>query len=433
MSTNAAPGSNSPSSQASSASTAAASSTATSAAAALAVPAAFIAADLLSLKAGPTTLTGVEDDAGTSTGGALVTQARVSVSSGDVFTVTLMNNPSPSAAMTAYTGLLPAGATAVHGIGDDAAANADGLIARRGSQVLTVNGSLDGPVYQKVLTKVASSGNKDLLIPLENALSAETLDIGKAAAARLTGAPAPPAVIAAGYLPVDAVDPCATPASELAVDGLSATSTRVISDSPPTLECLYQFGGSGSAQPAVPELAVYTLTIVEAELAVPRTTPDAFFTNIRARFVGGQQDYQVGSISDPIKTQKRTTPTDPDYSLDFHNVFVEEVTQANGSSKPNNTTCVETSQLAKDPVQALRDELDARFTNWDDPGDPLLADPDADARQMNDDLLLKHLDADLNGWTPDLATKQVKDFLDLMRKDPTTCVDLDSSLGLSHK
>lgn len=399
------------------------------------VPAAAIAALLIphssAIVVGGVPISTIEDDGGVSQAGGLTTQARLRAKSGDVLTLMLSTLSDGASARQTYDSLGLAGAAPVRGIADRAEANGSAFAVLEGDQVLSVQAVL-GPAGVAAETRAKLQGKTPPAF-LYTRLATESSRVGRAAAMRLTNAHVDTSPITEGYVPPMGVDPCTAPVSDLTSAGVSVTRQRVQSDRPPALECVYEFAG---AQAPIPNLTVYTLTALQAVTAVQPTTPDKFFEAIRSSYIGGDSSFVSGTIADPIRTQARTTPDEPDYSLDVDNAFTMDMTPVGGQKEvPKNCQPfgTVTGDLAKILAPRLRYELD-KYT-----GETKEPNPDSDPNELEDWLNLwrRELDQDL-GPQVQQAPQAAEDFVSQLDKaqrnaaKPWTCEQWNSILRLSR-
>lgn len=400
------------------------------------VPAALVAAFLVmygaKLDIGGVPVTSVEDDGGVASSDGLSTQAVLRVAtSGDLVTLVLQTLSDPAAARSAYASSGSTGMTPVTGVGDAASLGPSGFDVLDGSQVLSVRAEL-GPAGVAAETKAKLAGRTPPA-SLYASLSRETTAIGRAAAGRLDGRGVDPQSVADGYVPATGVDPCTTPVSDLESDGVTVERQRVMSDSSPALECLYQF--SGPAAP-IPSLAVYTLTALQAVTAATPTTPDAYFTKIRTSYVGGGTSFTSGVVADPVKTQARTTPDEPDYSLDVDNAFTMDLTPV-GGQKAVPKDCQPFGTVTGDLARILAPRLKYQLDRYS--GETKEPDPDNDPNEVEDWLNLwrRELDEDLGPQVQQSPTS-ADDFVSLLDKaqrtaaKPWSCEEWNSILRLSR-
>ncbi len=302
--------------------------------------------------------TGVEDDGGAQSGTIFSSQAQTA-DADSLLVLDLTTYASAAEATTGYrqSTMSQPSTTTLPNTGDRAVLAGTDAYVVVGSQVLSITGRLS-QAAQDELNHLKATGKLDFSkpFPATQALAGTVRKVA-AALAKTMSRDATTAGATYTYTPADAVDPCATSPASLSRNGIDVTSQHVASDAPPASECVYTFTATHGAEPSVPQLAVYTLTGLQATHAVPVTTVPAFFSKIRTSFVGGPSAYSSGSFGDPVQTEARNLATDPDFAVNFDDVFLEEVTQANGSSKPDATTCKAVPPLMEKPLEQMKPTL----------------------------------------------------------------------------
>ena len=108
------------------------------------------------------------------------------------------------------------------------------------------------------------------------------------------------------------MNPCSVRASSLSNGDIHVTSQPALSDTQPSLECVYTFTGRSAGEAGTGQLAVYTLTDRQASAAMPPTTVDAAFSG--AGTSGGQTSGATSSATDGTLSANGTTSGEPDYA-----------------------------------------------------------------------------------------------------------------------
>jgi hypothetical protein len=280
-------------------------------------PASLVIAKLLSpsvLRSAGLSASGVEDDGGAQQEGMFMTQAGTTTSAG-TFLVDLATYQSNAAAKTVYKEFaISAGSTPrpLTGAGDQATTVNLNTYVRRGSQILTIKGQLSAAANTSLAQAKASGSLDQSTIDAANA-AAQTAErtLATAVGHRLSGQP----LSASGtvtYFPPGSVNPCSIRASSLNNGDIHVTSQPTVSDTPPSLECVYTFTGKSFGEPGTGQLAVYTLTDRQAAGAVPPTTVDAAFSATGG--AGTQANGATSSATDGSLSANGTTAGEPNYA-----------------------------------------------------------------------------------------------------------------------
>jgi hypothetical protein len=246
-------------------------------------PASFIIAKLMALSAlqgAGLSTNGIEDDGGATAEGVFTTQAKIVTPTSDL-TVDLATYGGTTQAKAAYhqaTSTQSGPSTSLTNAGDQATTISLNTYLRKGSQVLSIEGGLPAAVNN---AQAVAKENGTLS---ETAISAANTDVQKDARSlavaigkHLSGQPSS-AGSALTYFPPGAVDPCTVPATSLNHGDIRVASQLALSDTPPSLQCVYTFTGHSVGEGGTGMLAVYTLTGEQAAGAVPPTTVQQAFS-----------------------------------------------------------------------------------------------------------------------------------------------------------
>jgi hypothetical protein len=282
----------------------------------------------------------VEDDGGASAEGAFTTQASLATTAGHL-SLDLSSFPNVGEAKEAYQNLTSAPAGGAGEITEPLAGS--GFVAttvgldtylRKGSQVLSIVGELSSAANSSLAQQKEQGTLGQSSIDAANAsVQKVTQALATGLAAKISGNPVVNAA-SLTYFPPGSVNPCGVKASSLNNGDIHVSSQPVVSDTPPALECVYTFIGKSQGEPGTGQLAVYTLTDVQAAAAAsPFTLKSAFAqtgpgggggsgnggggggASGDSGSSGGGATNAVSSATDGPISANGTTSGEPDYTI----------------------------------------------------------------------------------------------------------------------
>jgi hypothetical protein len=246
-------------------------------------PASFIIAKLMSrsaLQGAGLSTSGIEDDGGASAEGVFTTRAKIVTPASDL-TVDLATYGGTNQAKAAYhqaTSAQSGPSTSLTNAGDQATTINLNTYLRKGSQLLSVEGELPAAVNNaQAAAKENGTLSETAISAANTAVQKDARSLAVAIGKHLSGQSASGGD-AVTYFPAGAVDPCTVPAMSLNHGDIRVTSQVALSDTPPSLQCVYTFTGHSVGEGGTGMLAVYTLTGEQAAGAVPPTTVQQAFS-----------------------------------------------------------------------------------------------------------------------------------------------------------